>query len=143
MGDRRTRLMANRLKMAEIQAIQTLRLRGWSRRRIARELGIHRETVGRYVDLAASKPANPPPGSEDENQPNLPAGCDVQNQPNPPTGCCGPPSACEPFRDIIIEALEQGLSGQRIWQELRSDHDFRGGYDCVKRFVRRLNAATP
>lgn len=75
--------MANRLKMAEIQAIQTLRLRGWSRRRIARELGIHRETVGRYVDLAESKPANPPPGSEGENQPNLPAGSDVQNQPNP------------------------------------------------------------
>lgn len=137
--------MANRLKMAEVQFIQVLRSRGWSRRRIARELGIDRETVGRYIRLAeaASIPANPPPGSEDENQPNPPAGSDVQNQPNPPPGCCGPPSACEPFRDIIIEALEQGLSGQRIWQDLWSDHDFRGGYDCVKRFVRRLNAATP
>jgi transposase len=120
--------MANRLKMAEIQAIQTLRMRGWSRRRIARELGIDRETVGRYVDWVESKPANPPPGSE------------VQNQPNPPPGYCGPPSGCEPFREIIIEALEQGLSGQRIWQELRSDHDFGGGYDCVKRFVRRLTS---
>jgi transposase len=56
---------------------------------------------------------------------------------------CGPPSACAPFREIILEALEQGLSGQRIWQDLRSDHDFAGGYDCVKRFVRRLNTAAP
>jgi transposase len=137
--------MANRLKMAEVQFIQVLRSRGWSRRRIARELGIDRETVGRYIRLAeaASIPANPPPGSEGENPPNPPAGSEVQNQPNPPPGCCGPPSACEPFRDLIREALEQGLSGQRIWQDLWSDHEFRGGYDCVKRFVRRLNAATP
>ena len=40
--------MANQLKMAEIQSILTLRTRGWSFRRIARELGVHRETVARY-----------------------------------------------------------------------------------------------
>ena len=37
--------MANQLKMAKINAILTLRERGWSCRRIARELGVHRETV--------------------------------------------------------------------------------------------------
>ncbi|MGC9420823.1 MAG: IS21 family transposase, partial [Rhodovulum sp.] len=41
--------MPNQLPMAEIQAIMSLYKRGWSCRRIARELGIHRETVGRYV----------------------------------------------------------------------------------------------
>ena len=41
--------MANQLKMADIQCIMTLRSRGWSRRRIARELGVDRETVTRYV----------------------------------------------------------------------------------------------
>jgi predicted transcriptional regulator len=35
--------------------IYSLDDRGWSRRRIARELGIDRETVGRYLRLA--KPA--------------------------------------------------------------------------------------
>lgn len=45
--------MANHLKMAEIHAILTLRARGWSFRRIARELGIHRETVAGYVRRAA------------------------------------------------------------------------------------------
>ncbi len=56
--------MANQLKMAEIHAILTLCVRGWSFRRIARELGIHRETVARYVRRArpASKPSNAPIG---------------------------------------------------------------------------------
>lgn len=154
--------MANRLKMAEVQAIQALLARGWSRRRIARELGVDRETVRRYARLSANPPAgssienqpNPPPGSVEQTQPNPSAGSDIQNPPNPPPGSCGlpgrsleakagPPSACEPFREIILSALDRGLSGQRIWQDLRSDHDFRGGYDSVKRFVRRLNAATP
>ena len=41
--------MANLLKMADMQAILALHGLGWSNRRIARELDIHRETVGDYV----------------------------------------------------------------------------------------------
>ena len=44
--------MANCLKMATIQAILTLKKRGWSNRRIGRELGVRRETVSRYIRLA-------------------------------------------------------------------------------------------
>jgi len=43
--------MANQLKMADVQSILTLHARGWSRRRIARELGLDRETVGRHLRL--------------------------------------------------------------------------------------------
>ena len=43
--------MANQLKMAMVEAIIALLERGWSYRRIARELGIHRETVARYDRL--------------------------------------------------------------------------------------------
>jgi len=123
--------MANRLKMADVQAIQALDRRGWSQRRMARELGIHRETLRRYVRVAerGSLPAV------------LPAGSDAENRPNPPAGPSGPASACEPFRDVILAALERGLSAQRIWQDLVSDHGFSAGYDSVKRFVRRLRTA--
>jgi len=48
--------MANRIKMAVEQSIVVLDERGWSYRRIARELGIHRETVSRYVHLARAGP---------------------------------------------------------------------------------------
>ena len=53
--------MANQLKMADIQAILALHGHGWSGRRIARELGIHRGTVSGYVRQADSKPASAPP----------------------------------------------------------------------------------
>jgi transposase len=47
--------MSNVLKVSLQATIYSLHGRGWSRRRIARELGIDRETVGRYLLLA--KPA--------------------------------------------------------------------------------------
>lgn len=52
--------MANQLKMATIQSILSLHAKRWSYRRIARELGIDRETVSRYVGRAEqSAPAEP------------------------------------------------------------------------------------
>jgi transposase len=50
----------------------------------------------------------------------------------------GRPSLCEPFRPIIAEKLKQGLTAQRIYQDLTAEHEYRGGYDSVKRFVRRM-----
>jgi len=44
--------MANVLRMADQAAIVALWERGWSGRRIAREMGIQRETVSRYVRRA-------------------------------------------------------------------------------------------
>ena len=38
---------------------------------------------------------------------------------------------------------EQGLECQAIWQRLRRDHGFKGGYGAVWRFVSRLEDATP
>ena len=173
--------MANQLSMAQIHSILMLRSRHWSYRRIGRELGVHRETVKRYVELAAqggsgeslrdlnsADPAaracfenrpNPPTGSDALNPTSAPAGStsphasasppvslgwppDDQNRPNPPAGSSGPVSKCEPFRELILQGLEHGLSRQRIWQDLQVEHGFDGGYDCVKRFVRRLRGTT-
>ena len=50
---------------------------------------------------------------------------------------------CEPFRAQIQAMLDERLSAQRIWQDLRTDHGYTGSYDSVKRFVRRLGATTP
>jgi transposase len=142
--------MANQLKMAKIQAILALRERGWSCRRIAKELGLYRETVSKYIwehESAQNQP-NPPTGSDgvsSQNQPQVPTGSDdesVQNQPQVPTGCEGAKSKCEPHRQLIKECLDKGLSCQRIWQDLRAEHGFDGGYDSVKRFVRSLKPSS-
>ena len=124
--------MANELKMAIVNTITGLLEKGWKHRRIARELGVNRETVGRYARLrreVGSKPANPTPGSEGPPTPN-PA--------NPTAGfCVGPASLCEPFRESITQKLAGNLEGVRIWQDLVQD-GFNGSYSSVKRFLRHL-----
>jgi len=52
-------------------------------------------------------------------------------------------SACDPYRDLIEEALTQGLTAQRIWQDLRADHGFSYEYASVKRFVKLLKKKRP
>ena len=54
------KITIGQLKMAKVNAILTLHEQGWSQRKIAEYLGIHRETVGRYV-AAFSKPATSAP----------------------------------------------------------------------------------
>ena len=117
--------MANRLKMATVDSIYTLLERGHSRRWIARTLGIDWATVRRYAELARSKPAGAPPGSPAAIPPD-PAP-DSSNPATAPPGSpslCGPvqSSACEPFREVILAKLEQGLSATVIWQDLVADH---------------------
>ena len=143
--------MANQLKMAVINAIITLQQRGWSHRRIARELGIDRETVKRYLELArkGSNPAtNAPLGSEGPKPAiNAPAGSvvvvAVEKERGPSDNVSGPNSQCEPFRQVIHAKLEQELSAQRIYQDLVSEHGFTGSYYSVRRFVRRLGSSHP
>jgi len=134
-----------------IDTILTLKQRGWSFRRIARELGMHRETVARHVRLAAaadaagSSPARTPSGSDGAKPATLPTGSgEAESKPaTPPTGSTSLPSRCEPFRALILEKVEQGLSAKRVHQDLVADHGFKDGYDSVKRFIRRLGKITP
>ena len=132
--------MSNRLEVAMIDVILSLHRKGWSQRRIANELEINRETVGRYLKQAreAPKPAIAPPGSSDLEiaasaiVPALGSASDGDSQTR------GRVSDCEPWRDIIQSKLNQGLSAQRIYQDLSSEHSFQGSYYTVRRFVRRL-----
>lgn len=180
--------MANQLKVAKVLSIQALHAQGWSQRRIARELGIHRETVARYLQETSkpataptgsvesepdSKPAKAPPGSGDgedfskpakaptgsgpEQEPELSKDCAGKSErsgtesastgasPRLPAGdlASGTRSQCEPYRVQIIAGLEQGLSAQRIFQDLVSEHGFEGKYHSVRRFVASLKRSTP
>lgn len=148
----------NRLKMDIQQTIITLGGRGWSQRRIARELNIDRETVARYRKLArgaeAPKPAISPTGSEAVPDPKptiSPLGsegpADLAGGPKPaisPAGSKpGRVSHCEPYKSAIEAGLDRGLSAQRIYQDLVSEQQFAGSYDSVKRFVRQLEQGQP
>jgi hypothetical protein len=47
-------------------------------------------------------------------------------------------SACEPYRELIGEALARGRNARAIWQDLVDDHGFAARYASVLRFVRKL-----
>ena len=53
------------------------------------------------------------------------------------------PSTCEPFREAIELGLSQGRNAMAIWQDLVADTGFSGGYQTVKRFVRKLRGNQP
>ena len=52
-------------------------------------------------------------------------------------------SLCEPFREAIELGLSQGRNSIGIWQDLVSESGFDGGYQTVKRFVRKLRGNRP
>jgi len=143
--------MANQIKVAMSNSIETLRKQGWSFRKIARTLGVHRETVARHARLAedAAKPdAKAVPGhpADAENRPNpIPGNLapPAQNRPNPTTGKSGPESLCEPHREFIIEKIELELGSRRIYQDLVAERGFTGSYSSLRRFRMRLGQASP
>ena len=93
-------------------SIFTLAERGFSNRRIARDLGIHRQNVSRYLK---SKPAKVHTGS-----------ASIQ-------------SSCYVYERIIQDKLLQGLSIIRIFQDLKAECGYSGCYYSVRRYAKTLN----
>ena len=111
----------NELKVTQQQTIVALHNQGWSKRKIARELGVDRQTVRRYLAGAEAKsPANPQAGAL-------------------ALGGSGPDSLCEPWKERIQAALVAGLSVQRIYQDLVAEEQFVGSYYSVRRLALRLS----
>ena len=152
--------MSNQLGMAMSETIVTLHGLGWSKRRIARQLGVDRGTVCRHIQAAdecasevnAAKKSKAASLSEvttgfsaalDSKQATsdkVTTGSETPSvTPTLPVVSVGR-SACEPFREIVGAKLDAGLSAQRIHQDLTAEHGFTGGYESVKRMVRRLSA---
>src|SRR5947207_9007027 len=155
--------MSNFLKMDLVNAIQALKSKGWSKRRIARELQIDRQTVRRYLRATSDSPLSIPdtaqadsgqnhplstPGSQrlsDQNHPlstlgNLEITAVVERVFAEPSGR---PSKCQTYAERIESKVHLGLTAQRIYQDLVIEVGFQGSYQAVKRFVRRLKETSP
>jgi transposase len=109
-----------------------------------------------------AKPATTEEVSTDPGPPNPAITGEVSTDPEPPKPSAGgvsadlgpaawPParcrpvstSACEPFREVIAEALGRGRNAVAIWQDLVDDHGFAAGYASVRRFVVKLRGNAP
>ena len=137
----------NQLRLSQHQSILTLHKAGWSKRAIARELELNRETVSKYL-RAEAKPPSEVTAGEEPPKPAIPTpgslAADTDSKPAISTAgsVAGRKSRCEAWEARITAALEQGLSAQRIYQDLVTEVQFVGSYQSVKRFVRRLGATT-
>ena len=151
--------MANKLKVQEQEAIANLNRLGWGIRRIARELGLSRNTVRNYVrSLKPSEEADviaeeilkastfSPPSPGNETDPLSTAGSSTdrnQNDPLSTTGTTGRKSLCADHAALILAKFEAGLTAQRIYQDLQVEISFSGSYQSVKRYVHRLRRTGP
>src|SRR6266542_3849281 len=107
----------NQLNVNQQQTILSLHQQSRSKRRIGRELDLDRATVRKYLAASDSKSPTPQTGSAQAPSPKSPT--------DPQTGSatgCGPASLCEPWREQIKQALDRGLSMQRIYQDLVYEH---------------------
>ena len=154
--------MSNLLKVAMIDIILSLYRKGWSQRQIATELGINRETVARYrqagqggaeTSQCALRLGTPRFRSKTSQcalrlgTTRLPPDYRVRLRSAASPGSCssqhsgtlrGRRSKCEAWRDLIQSKCDSGLTAQRIYQDLSTEHGFAGSYYTVRRFVRGL-----
>ena len=159
--------MSNELKMATLESIRSLHEKHWSQRRIARELGIDRGTVSRYLQRLADS-AQPDSSSEDfsaaEEDPkaaNAPTGS-ATDAANAPVGPAAPQSdsaasgaaasgrsepgrrsECEPWREEILAKVQLGLNAVRIHQDLQTESEADVSYDSVRRYLQHLRRENP
>jgi transposase len=142
--------MANVLDFEKRQQILALCKLGWTLRRIEQETGVRRETVSRYLKQAGLEVRPPgrwghPPAKAAieviaDSGPDSKAAIEViaDSPPLPIPGRSPSASACEPYRELIEQALGRGRHARAIWEDLVDDHGFSHSYQSVGRFVRKL-----
>ena len=140
--------MSNVLTAEKRQQVLALGRLGWSLRRIEEATGVR--TASSYLKAAGltvrgrgrppARPAKPAISSE------VSTDSAVAPAAGPGTGAAAPgsrerpsraprASACEPYRELIVEALGRGRNAMAIWQDLVDDHGFPARYASVRRFV--------
>jgi transposase len=154
--------MSNALDDTTQQQIRALGRLGWTLSRIQQTTGIRRETISGYLKAAGipvrgrgrpgeskPKPAISGEVSTDSGLPKPAIPGEVSTDllrveaPIAPPGRAPSASACEPYRELIAEALGRGRNAMAIWQDLVDDHGFTARYASVRRFVVQLRGTRP
>ena len=160
--------MSNVLDDDKQQQIRALGRLGWTLSRIQEATGIRRETISGYLkaagiavrsrgrpseskpkpaisgqvstDSGGPKPASSEEVSTDSGRPHPATRAEVSTDSAqvPRPGRAPSTSACEPYRELITEALRRGRNAMAIWQDLVDDHGFTARYASVRRFVQTL-----
>jgi hypothetical protein len=137
--------------MDKTQGIEQLFASGMTKRKIARTLCINRKSVDRHLAGLQSKGASAeealtgeaPTGSDNSKGAKAPTGSEAADPESPAARkqsieAVPSRSECARYRDQIIAKIEQGLTAQRIYQDLVADYDFTAKYHSVRRYVSSL-----
>jgi serine phosphatase RsbU (regulator of sigma subunit) len=165
--------MSNVLGDTKQQQVLALGRLGWSLRRIEEATAVRRETASAYLKAAmipvrerggrprvwppkrattrevstdpGSKPATTPGVSTDSgsSKPAISGGVSTDSTRPSSPGRAPSASACEPYRELIAQALGRGRNAMAIWQDLVDDHGFTARYASVRRFVLALRGRPP
>src|SRR6187551_3572642 len=133
--------MSNVLADDKHHQIVALGRLGWSLRRIERTTGVRRETISGY--LKAVGIVVPGRGRRRASRAKAAISTASVSTDSVPLQRPGrAPSACEPYRELIAEALGRGRNAMAIWQDLVDDHGFTARYASVRRFVVTLRGTS-
>ena len=142
--------MSNVLTAEKRQQVLALGRLGWSLRRIEEATGVRRETASSYLKATGltvrgrgrppARPAKPAISSEVSTASSAAPAAGTGTGDAAPVSEERPSrapraSACEPYRELIVEALGRGRNAMAIWQDLVDDHGFPARYASVRRFV--------
>ena len=161
--------MGNVLSDEKREQVVALGRMGWTLRKIEKTTGVRRETSSRYL-RAAGVAVRPPRGwgrakaakeaiadseplvSKAAKDPITDSEAEISNAAKeaitdfaswPPPSRAPRASACEPYRELIEEALSRGRIAKAIWQDLVTEHGFKAKYSSVGRFVQKLRGTRP
>jgi transposase len=151
--------MGNVLSKHKREQVIALGRLGWPLRRIEQATGVRRETAGDYLRSAGivvrppgtwgpkslSKAAtlvitgsdDPKPANESKPATLVTTGFLLVNASPKQTGKRSA-GVSEAYREMIELELSRGRNAMGIFQDLVDTHGFTGGYQSVKRFVRKL-----
>ena len=146
--------MANKIKVQEQEAIKNFVALGWAIRKIARELGVSRNTVRNYVrrfkqedhEVLTERTVSLVEVDSNGTDPlSTPGSGSYPGQTDPLStpGNNGRKSLCLKHAQSILIKVEAGLSAQRIYQDLKDENGFDGSYQSVKRYVHKLRKTDP
>src|SRR4029453_5827173 len=126
--------MNNVLEPHTRQQILALGRLGWTLQRIGRATGVHRVTVGEYLRAAGIPGRGRGRPGEGRPKPTISGEVSTASDSKPaiarevstdPPPARGPsPRACEPYRELIAEAVGRGRNAVAIYQNLVEDNGF-------------------
>lgn len=128
-------MAARSIHVTDLRELIRLLRKGETDRRIARDLGLSRNTVAKYRSWATG---------HDLLGEQLPseAAIDGLLQALRHGGrAAHETSSVEPFREKVQALVTAGVEAQAAWRILTDQHGFKGSYSAVKRFVRSLRGA--